>query len=75
MKTQDTPLWKDFSYLRGRLDPRDEPAAVSMPMEGMAYVAWKEGPRFWMVELGSADVELDKVDLRWLIDQAGWTDP
>jgi hypothetical protein len=75
MKTQDTPIWKDFSVLRGRLDPKDEPAAVCMPTDTMAYVAWKEGAKFWLVEMGNPNVESEKVDLRWLIDQAGWTDP
>src|ERR1700760_1165027 len=45
MKTQATELWYDFSKLRGRLDPHDEPAVVGMPIPGLVYLAWKEGTK------------------------------
>jgi hypothetical protein len=73
MNSQAVGLLQDLSSLRGRLDPKDEMAAMAMPMEGLTHVVWKDGSHFWLAELGRGRVG-DKVDLRYLIDKAGWMD-
>ena len=72
LQTQAITLWHDLSGLRGRLDPKDEQASICMPMEGLAYVVWKQDSKLWLVQLNRESSEVDKRDLRWLIDESGW---
>jgi len=72
LQSQAITLWHDLASLRGRLDPKDEPASIAMPWEGLVYVAWKEDSNMWLAKLSENSSEVDKRDLRWLIDQSGW---
>jgi len=72
LQSQTITLWHDLAGLRSRLDPNDEQASVCMPMEGLAYVAWKEDSKLWIVQVNKNSSVVDKQDFRWLIDQSGW---
>jgi hypothetical protein len=73
VRTQTVELRCDLSGERKVLPPSEEEAVIGIPREDVAYVAWREGARLHVVEVGDEGAR-EKMDLRWLIEAVGWGD-
>jgi hypothetical protein len=74
VKTQTVELRCDLTAERKILPPSEEEAVIGIPRDDIAYVAWKEGTKLHVVEIGDDGARREKMDLRWLIEAVGWGD-